>query len=847
MINYLNVIVVAISLIGLIVIFLYIDLLSVILKSKKYFTNSKKRKGFADLLNYAAVCEDGIIVCKDGSFIASWEYQCPDTASSTNAEQEQLSALINMAIKDLGTGWIFSIDSVRTITDSYSNKNESHFPDQISQAIDNERRAYFNQQEGNVFEGRNVLTVIWTPPLLAQQKVSDLMFTDYGATKKTKHDLTYGLLEKFNQEIDVLERKLSIAFKLKRLRSEKVFDQDGNTITVDHQLEHLNFCITGKNQPIQLPSQPMYLDAIIGGHDFFATIIPMVDDQYINVINIEGFPNDSYPGILNLLSELPCEYRWNTRFIFLDETQSIPILDQYMKKWRQKTRGFFAQLFDTANARIDLDAVEMMNDAEEAIAEVKGNYVSAGFYTSTIILYDRDREKLKTVQQHIQRQINKLGFATRLETINATSAFLDSLPGHYHNLRQPILNTLNLADLIPTNTIWVGEKYNPNPMYPPHSPALMYCLTNGSTPFRLNVHVRDLGHTFIFGPTGSGKSTLLATLAAQLRRYQGMRIYSFDKGLSMYPLTKACGGQHFSLGADDSQLNFCPLQFLETKSDQAWAAEWIENILQLNNVQITPQQRNLISEAIKSMHDSHAQTITDFTNTIQDNAIRETLKPYTIDGQLGHLLDADQDGLKFSDFCTFEIEDLMNLSPKYCLPVILYLFRRIEKSLDGKPSVIFLDEAWLMLGNDVFREKIKEWLKVLRKANCAVIMATQSLSDAANSGILDVITESTATKIFLANIYAKEEQNIPLYRGMGLNDRQIEIISQMIPKRQYYYVSEKGRRLFELALGSLTLSFVGATDKESIARMKELMKSHGDDWPRAWLEERNIKLENYLG
>ena len=413
-------------------------------------------------------------------------------------------------------------------------------------------------------------------------------------------------------------------------------------------------------------------------------------------------------------------------------------------------------------------------------------------------------------------------------------------------MRQPIVNTLNLSDMIPTNTVWTGLERCPCPMYPKNAPALMYCLTSGATPFRLNLHVRDLGHTFVFGPTGAGKSTLLATLAAQLRRYRGMHIYAFDKGLSMYPLTKAAGGSHFALAGDDASLNFCPLAFLETSGDRAWASEWIENILLLNDVKITPAQRNIIAQAIESMHNTGSKTLTDFTNSVQDISIREALKPYTIEGQLGHLLDASEDGLSFSDFCTFEIEDLMNLSPKYSLPVLLYLFRRIEKNLKGEPSVIFLDEAWLMLGNPVFREKIREWLKVLRKANCAVVMATQSLSDAANSGILDVITESTATKIFLANVYAKEDNNIELYKGMGLNSRQIEIISQMIPKRQYYYVSENGRRLFELALGPLTLSFVGATDKESIATIKALEADYGDSWPAAWLESRGINLEVYL-
>ena len=213
---------------------------------------------------------------------------------------------------------------------------------------------------------------------------------------------------------------------------------------------------------------------------------------------------------------------------------------------------------------------------------------------------------------------------------------------------------------------------------------------------------------------------------------------------------------------------------------------------------------------------------------------------------MGHLLDAEHDGLALTNFMTFEIEELMGLGEKYALPVLLYLFRRIEASLRGQPAAIIIDEAWLMLGHEAFREKIREWLKALRKANCMVIMATQSLTDASRSGILDVIVESTATKIFMPNIFARDEESSALYRRMGLNNRQVEIIATALPKRQYYYVSEKGRRLYDLALGPLALAFVGASDKESIATMQALETKHGSEWVNEWLKFRNLNLYDYI-
>ncbi|HBH7899528.1 TPA: VirB4 family type IV secretion/conjugal transfer ATPase [Vibrio parahaemolyticus] len=812
------------------------------LKLKKH---RSKDAGLADLLNYAAVVDDGVVVCKNGAFMASWIYKGEDNASSTEAQREMVSFRINQALSGLGSGWMVHVDAVRRPSPNYSERNVSAFPDKISAAIDEERRQLF-EGLGTMYEGYFVITLTWFPPVLAQRKFVELMFDD-DAEIVGKKERTKGLIHQFKREITAIENRLSSAVKLTRLRGNKVANEDGTTITHDDFLGWLQFCITGLTHPVVLPSNPMYMDAYLGGQEMWGGVVPKVGRKFVQVVAIEGFPMESHPGILSALAELPVEYRWSSRFIFMDQHESLKHLDKFRKKWRQKIRGFFDQVFNTNNGTVDQDALSMVQDAEAAIAEINSGLVAAGYYTSVVVLMDENRDRLEQSARQVEKSVNRLGFAARTETINTLDAYLGSLPGHgVENVRRPLINTMNLADLLPTSTIWTGSAKAPCPMYPPLSPALMHCVTSGSTPFRLNLHVRDLGHTFMFGPTGAGKSTHLALIAAQLRRYKGMSIYAFDKGMSMYPLTKAVKGLHFAVGADDDRLAFCPLQFLESKSDRAWAMEWIDTILALNGVITTPAQRNEIGNAIQSMHDSGARTLSEFSLTIQDETIREAMRQYTVDGAMGHLLDSDEDGLSLTDFTTFEIEELMNLGEKFALPVLLYLFRRIECSLKGQPSVIILDEAWLMLGHPAFREKIREWLKVLRKANCLVLMATQSLSDAANSGILDVIVESTATKIFLPNVYARDEDTAALYRRMGLNSRQIDILATAVPKRQYYYVSENGRRLYDLALGPLALSFVGASDKESIAIIKQLEAKYGDEWVDEWLSSRGININNYL-
>ena len=811
--------------------------------------------GVADLLNWAAVIDDGIIVNKNGSLMAAWLYRGGDNASATNTDRNNVSRIINAALNQLGSGWMLHIDAIRRPCPSYSDPAFSRFPDPVSAALDNERRDFFEKRH-TLYEGCFVVVATWFPPLLAQAKLVEYMFDDPAAQNASLTDHGEKLLEDFRRQINSLHGRLSPVLSLERLNTRTFEDEYGRSVRHDDFLRWLHFCLTGINQPIALPEDPAYIDCLVGGRDMTGGTIPLVGDKYVMAVAIDNFPFQSSPGILSLLSELPCDYRWSTRFIFLDQHEAVSLVNKYKRKWKQKIRGFKDQILRTNSGSIDHDAQAMFNDCEMALAEVNSGVVAMGLYTSNVILMGENLEQVKAGAQYIQKALGAMGFPARIEDVNTMDAFFGTLPGHgVENVRRTLLNTRHLADLMPTSTIWTGREEAPCDFYPPMSPALMHCVTTGSTPFRLNLHVRDLGHTMIFGPTGAGKSVLLATLAAQFLRYPGMTVYAFDKGMSMYTLCKAVGGQHYNIGGESERDSFgrmrlkyafCPLQWLETKADLVWACSWIETLLELNGIHVTPKQRSEISRRMESMFNSTSErTMLSFVTGLMDEQMKVALEMYTREGMYGYMLDADRDGLDLradGGLAVFEIEELMAMGdPKIVMPVLLYLFRRVERSLRGQPAAIFLDEAWLMLGHPAFRDKIREWLKVLRKANCAVIMATQSLSDATGSGILDVIRESTASKIFLPNAHAKGEDESEVYRRMGLNRRQIEIVANAVPKRQYYYASEEGNRLFELALGPLQLALLAVSDKESLARVKELERRHGDGWLGEWLAFRGVK------
>lgn len=803
----------------------------------------QKHAGLVDLLNYAAVVDDGVVIGKNGAFMAAWRFCGEDAMSSTDAAREMVSFRINQALSGLGSGWMVHVDATRKAAPHYSARHLSHFPDRVSLAVDEERRELF-LRAGARFESEFVLTVTWLPPALRERRFVGLMFED-SSQKTSQKAQTRELIHEFARHCANIESRLSLAFRLERLNAHECPMSDGSFAVCDAFLSHIQHAVTGIDQPVLLPENPIYLDALLGGQELFAGVTPKIGRHYIQCVAIEGFPSESFPGMLGLLSEAPVEYRFSTRYIFMDSHEALAHLDKFRKKWKQKVRGFFDQVFNTSRGAVDEDALAMVEDAASAMAETNSGLIAQGYYTAVIVLMDESRDTLAHTARFLEKTIQSLGFAARIETINTLEAWLGSLPGHgFENVRRPLMNTMNLADLLPTSSIWSGENAAPSPLFKPGAPPLMVCATSGNTPFRLNLHVRDLGHTIMFGPTRSGKSTHLAMIALQWRRYERARIFAFDKGMSMYATCKAVGGAHYTIGGN-TEIAFAPLSFLDTRADRGWAMEWIDTLLALNHLITTPAQRNEIANAVMAMHESGSRTLSDFTLLIQDEPIRETLRQYTVDGLMGHLLDADADALGLSDFMTFEIEQLMGLGEKFALPVLLYLFRRIEQSLDGRPTLIILDEAWLMLAHPVFCKKIAEWLDSMAKKNCTVLMATQHLSQAVSSGILDVIVESTATRIFLPNLHARDRDSAKVYSQMGLNPRQIDIIANARPKQDYFLVSDRGSRLYELSLGKLALAFAGATDLDSIEAIQKLESIHGSDWVIPWCEAKGLSLNDY--
>jgi type IV secretion/conjugal transfer VirB4 family ATPase len=780
----------------------------------------------ADFLPWAALVDEGIILNKDGSFQRTAKFRGPDLDSAVPAELVAVAGRLNNALRRLGSGWAVFVEAQRHFAGSYP---PNTFPDVASALVDAERRAQF-EEAGAHYESSYFLTFLYLPPEEGAARAERLLYEG--------RDRTVGAdaREVLRGFVDQTDRVLQL---LEGFMPECAWLDDQATLT------YLHSTISTRRHRVRVPEIPMYIDALLADQPLTGGLEPMLGSANVRVLTIIGFPDTTTPGILDDLNRLAFSYRWSTRAIMLDKTDATKLLTKIRRQWFAKRKSIGALLKEVmtneASTLLDTDAHNKAMDADAALQELGSDQIGQAFVTATITVWDGDPgaadEKLRLVEKVIQGR----DFTCMIETVNAVEAWLGSLPGHvYANVRQPPVSTLNLAHMLPMSAVWAGEARDLHFNGPP----LLFGKTEGSTPFRFSLHVGDVGHTLVVGPTGAGKSVLLALMALQFRRYPNSQVFAFDFGGSIRAAALAMDGDWHDLGGalsegGDKPVALQPLAWIDDPSERGWATEWIAAILAREKIEITPEVKEHLWSALTSLASAPMQerTLTGLSVLLQSNSVKRALQPYCLGGPSGRLLDAEFERLGEASVQAFETEGLIGTA---AAPAVLaYLFHRIGDRLDGRPTLLIVDEGWLALDDEDFAGQLREWLKTLRKKNASVIFATQSLSDIDGSAIAPAIIESCPTRLLLPNERAIEPQISAIYRRFGLNDRQIELLSRATPKRDYYCQSRRGNRMFELGLGEVALAFTAASSKTDQAAIEQLLAEPGPDgFVPAWLQHR---------
>lgn len=804
----------------------------------------------SDLLLWGGMIDGpapAIILNKDGALMTTLRYQAPDVEMLGTAQRRVYLQRLNRLLMRLGTGWAILADEWHEPATAYPASTGQH---PTAAFVDATQRAL--HASGVLHEPEQFLTLTWMPPNDGKEKWYD-RFAHQRARRRQLSDL--------DRHLD------SLRYALQRWSDGLSGLWQWHWCSPDETVTYLHRCISWNRYALTCPEIPMYLDTLLPDMGFLPGYTPQLGERFLRPICVKTWPrSDPETGqgglgwnIPALLQHLPFSYRYTERALMLDKTDARAMLKDYEGKWGQSlfSAGQYVANWARGKEMDENDPTQKVNQEVKQYREsirraqrsVDADECTYGIATPMVTVWGETPEELEYREREVCKLFQQQGMIMIPETVNAPAAWLGGLPGDtYHNRRGVPISSDAIGWLLPHGSIWTGplrdENYEADPLF---------VASSDGVPFRCALHPTksELGHTVVLGPSRGGKSALLAWIMSQfLHRYPGAQIICFDKDYALYPCTVLHGGLHYDLGGADS-LGLQPLGRGDLGTQELrWQQGWVEKLITSQHVRLEPGDSEQIWEALRRQARMPVEfrTLTMFRSFLQESRLKEAFAPF-VRGEAGHedgpyaFLDADHDTMAMSEWTTFEMRKLLEMEA--ALPHVLrYRFHRIAERLDGRPTLISIDEVRKLLQDPVFGPEILDFLLERAKAGVNVLLSFQEVAHYSKSVAAEAIFSNTVNWFFLPNDMALTDQVQPYYEMCGLTEEEIHRIALATPRQDYLYKSPIGRRLFQLKLTPLQRALLAASTPEEIATLRRLLQEQGKEpLVSRWLRTQDLEIE----
>lgn len=538
--------------------------------------------------------------------------------------------------------------------------------------------------------------------------------------------------------------------------------------------------------------------------------------KYAGIVSIREYGPSTSAGVFDGFLQMPFEFVMTQSFVFANRTVAINKM----------------QLQQNRMIQAEDKAVSQIAEISQALDMAMSGDIGFGEHHFSILCIEDDLKALENALSMAAVELSNCGMQSVRETVNMEPSYWGQLPGNSdYIVRKSTINTLNMSGFASMHNYPLG-KIRGN-----HWGDYVTILdTTSGTPFYFSFHVRDVGHTLIIGPTGAGKTVLMNFLCAEAQKFRP-RMFFFDKDRGAEIFIRAINGVYTVIDPG-KKCNFNPLLLDDNGENRTFLLEWLKVLVTSNGETLTAEDIKLLGQAIEGnfrlqKKDRRLSNIVPFLGMDGPGTLASRIAMWHGKGSYAKIFDNETDNidLTIARIFGFEMAELLK-DPISLSPVLLYIFHRINISLDGSETMIVLDEAWALIDNAVFAPKIKDWLKVLRKLNTFVIFATQSVEDAAKSRISDTLIQQTATQIFLPNLKATD-----VYRSaFMLSQREYTLIKTTDPASRYFLVKQGVNAVVAKVnlSGMSNIVNVLSGRADTVLILDQIREKYGND-PEKWL------------
>lgn len=791
---------------------------------------------FAEKIRQKCFVDEGIIlqdydnlIFQKSFWVYGYDYEAEDD-SYINLVNDYLGKIF----AGIPSGWVLSENVVVNPDNLYLDQKKNYFKNKLLSFIDREDEYFYTRPEAKFFTSFKCVTFTFAPQQQVLQKLGKL----YSSTNKEKNTIENleNYLREYRENLDLYIRLLQKAMRIEPMSN-------------DETVSYLNYLTTGIWINFKLPTKT-YIDIKYLLTESFDVLTDCkVGDMHFKIVSIDNyFPDSANPLVLERLMELGFHLRWNSKFYFYRKQQAQNELRSLIKMHDFNTTELPTST--DGEAKFNLGHFHLSDQANQALAQTYTGTNNFGRYTNHIILMGKDAKELEIQASKVKTLLIEMDFKAREEKHNVEEAFFSSIDGDIvSDQRRSLISTENYANLMQLSGFWSGEKYNPSPLYPKRSNPLFIAHCDNFRRFNVNIFDKDLGHFLVVGRAGYGKSTLINKIIASHFRYENAQVFGLDCKGSMSVLCHAMNGNHYDIGNDKNAV-FQPLAEVDTPEGKDFAMDWIETLCNVNNLAITVD----ISMAIKGSIETLAELPVEYRTLeyLQHHARALNLELSNLIGlYVGNeslqssIFSASIDNIKFSNFNVFETSELIHKGEKILVPAYKYIFHKITQRLDGRPTLIMIEEGDTFWKNPLLASRLDEWLKTLRKSNVAVGLVALQVESINESPIKSTLLNQCATKFYTGNSELTKADVRKAYKDLGLTDKQLDILKEATPKRQYYLVNSYASRLFNFDLDYLEINkaFMASTSTDDVKLAKQMKAQYKTEFANQWLKHKGI---NYI-
>lgn len=759
------------------------------LNLRRVFQNYDEAGSLNSMINLFGFLGPQVFLTKSGEVgivleVQGVDYECLDTAT-VDGLTKRLESALRLFDENYRVYQLLFKRNQQTIPHNYCGKP-------VVDAAVRDRLAYFTKKADEVF-ALSIFFVVLCPTQSARRSLSSTILEFPEHPRKSLDQLQALLSSSASVQLGGQELTHAESALCQKVESFRAHVSDFVPVRILGKHEAFSVLKGTLNfDPAKLASAKLKYDTFL---DYYLAESHLechrghlrVGDHYVKVLTLKEPSAHTFPLLLKGLLNVRANYHVVTEWKKEESGKTRREIQAKRRHFHNTKRSFFSQvnLNDAPSHDTLLDDAKesQVRELGKGIEEIElhGNYF--GLFSLTVVIHDLDLAAVERAAAEFYKVFSVHDAQLFEESYNLLNAFLAAVPGnHAFNLRYLYLLNTNYADLSFLFTLHSGDTRN----HQLRNEYLAVLETNHGTPYFLNLHYRDTAHTMILGRTGSGKSFLLNFLITNLQKYDPFT-FIFDLGGSFESLTHLFGGSYLRVGLESAAFRINPFCLPPTKANLDFLTVFVRVLLGSKSAEIDPSTERSLYEQIENLYSlgPELRTLGVLANTLPRH-LSDALSKWIRGGQFGFLFDNAEDTVSFSRFQCFDFQG-MSRYPELLEPLLFYILHRANELITNREiaatfKAFFIDEAWVFLRNPAIRQYVTEALKTWRKHNAAMILSTQSLDELKRSDLLDIIVESCATKIFLAN----PDMDRDLYRDQfHLNNTEVEWISTLIPKRQF--------------------------------------------------------------